>query len=306
MSVQGTSRRIIVYGFLLVIVVLVAITGTGLYRIQQLSSGLTEIVQNRNTQINLMHTMRQVARERSITLQSAMITKDPFTVDEYAMEMSAATSRYVTARAELLNKNITAAEQQLLERQHAQTVKTASSQNDIIQYLRDQEYQTAGELLFHTTLPGQRNAMALMDEFILLKQQQNIESLKSTNGEIQQTYSFMIFLSAFGVLFSIAIATLIHRRISNEIMRRQESENELRHSELRERTVRENMMDGLLTLNSHGCIVSCNKAGNIIFGYENKTLIGKSIQLLMPNVITEDSDGHMILDIDVWKKVTWE
>ncbi|MCW8975576.1 MAG: diguanylate cyclase [Sedimenticola sp.] len=302
MSVQGTSRRIIVYGFLLGIVVLVAITGTGLYRIQQLSSGLTEIVQNRNTQINLMHTMRQVARERSITLQSAMITKDPFTVDEYAMEMSAATSRYVTARAELLNKNITAAEQQLLERQHAQTVKTASSQNDIIQYLRDQEYQTAGELLFHTTLPGQRNAMALMDEFILLKQQQNIESLKSTNGEIQQTYSFMIFLSAFGVLFSIAIATLIHRRISNEIMRRQESENELRHSELRERTVRENMMDGLLTLNSHGCIVSCNKAGNIIFGYENKTLIGKSIQLLMPNVITEDSDGHMILDIDVWKK----
>ncbi|TVO72255.1 diguanylate cyclase domain-containing protein [Sedimenticola selenatireducens] len=302
MSVRGTSRRIIVYGFLLVIVVLLAITGTGLYRIQKLSSGLTEIVQNRNTQINLMHTMRQVARERSITLQSAVITKDPFTVDEYAMEMSAAASRYVTAREELLSKATTATERQLLERQHAQTVKTASSQNAIIQQLRDQEYQTAGELLFHTTLPGQRNAMAMMDEFILLKQQQNIESLKSTNQEIQQTYSFMIFLSAFGVLFSIAIATLIHRRISNEIMRREESESELRHSELRERTVRENMMDGLLTLNSHGRIVSCNKAGNMLFGYEDNTLIGKSIQLLMPNVITEDSNDHLVLDIDAWKK----
>jgi diguanylate cyclase (GGDEF)-like protein/PAS domain S-box-containing protein len=112
----------------------------------------------------------------------------------------------------------------------------------------------------------------------------------------------MIFLSAFGVLFSIAIATLIHRRISNEIMRREESESELRHSELRERTVRENMMDGLLTLNSHGRIVSCNKAGNMLFGYEDNTLIGKSIQLLMPNVITEDSDDHLVLDIDAWKK----
>ncbi len=302
MSAQGTSRRIIVYGFLLVIVVLVTITGTGLYRIQRLSSGLTEIVQNRNTQITLMHTMRQVARERSIILQSAMIIKDPFTIDEYAMEMSSSALRYVTAREELLNQDITSEERQLLERQHAQTVKTASSQNLVIQYLRDQEYEPAGKLLFQTTLPGQLKAMALMDDFILLKQQQNIENLKSTNEEIQQTYRLMIFLSVFGVLFSIAIATLIHRRISNEITRRQKSENELRHSELRERTVRENMIDGLLTLNRRGCIVSCNKAGNMIFGYEDKALIGKSIQSLMPKVINEESGDHLIFDNEEWKK----
>ncbi len=271
MSAQRTSRRIIVYGFLLVITVLVAITGTGLYRIQSLSSGLTEIVQDRNTQITMMHTMRQVARERSISLQSAMITNDPFTVDEYAMEMSTAASRYVAAREKLLAHDIPAVERQLLDRQHAQTVKTASSQNRVIQHLRDQEYQLADDLLFHTTLPGQRRAMTLMDEFILLKQQQNLDNLKSTSREIEQTYSLMIFLSTFGVLFSITIATLIHRRISNEIVRRHESENELRHSELRERTIRENMMDGLLTLNDRGIIISCNKACNLIFGYDNSS-----------------------------------
>jgi len=302
MSAQRTSRRIIVYGFLLVITVLVAITGTGLYRIQSLSSGLTEIVQDRNTQITMMHTMRQVARERSISLQSAMITNDPFTVDEYAMEMSTAASRYVAAREKLLAYDIPAVERQLLDRQHAQTVKTASSQNRVIQHLRDQEYQLADDLLFHTTLPGQRRAMALMDEFILLKQQQNLDNLKSTSREIEQTYSLMIFLSTFGVLFSITIASLIHRRISNEIARRHESENELRHSELRERTIRENMMDGLLTLNDRGIIISCNKACNLIFGYDHNILVGKSAHTLMPQVIAEDSNGYLIRDLDVWKK----
>jgi|GEM_PF-1029161 len=302
MSTQRTSRRIIVYGFLLVITVLVAITGTGLHRIQRLSSGLTEIVQDRNTQITLMHTMRQVARERSISLQSAMIANDPFTVDEYAMEMSAAASRYVTAREKLLSHDISAGERQLLDRQHAQTVKTASSQNRIIQHLRDQEYQPAGELLFHTTLPGQRSAMDLMDEFILLKQQQNLDSLKSTSREIEQTHSLMIFLGTFGVLFSIITAILIHRRISNEIARRHKSESELRHSELRERTIRENMMDGLLTLDDRGTIISCNKACNLIFGYDHNVLIGKSAHRLFPQVITEDSSGYLIRDLEVWKK----
>ena len=304
MSAQRTSRRIIVYGFLLVIAVLVAIAATGLYRIQRLSSGLTEIVQERNTQITLMHTMRQVARERSISLQSAMITKDPFGVDDYAMEMSAATVRYVRAREKLLAGDLPENEQRLLERQHSQTVKTASSQNRIIQHLRDQEYPQADELLFHTTLPGQALAMTLMDQFIVLKQQQNLDSLKSTSSEIEQTYRLMIFLSGFGVLFSVGIAILIHHRISREIARRQQSEHHLRHSELRERTIRENMMDGLLTLDARGNVLSCNKACTEIFGYTQEALTGKDANVLLPEVISGEEGEDLIRDSKVWKQRT--
>jgi len=302
MSAQRTSRRIIVYGFLLVIALLVAITATGLYRIQRLSSGLTEIVQERNTQITLMHTMRQVARERSISLQSAMITKDPFSVDDYALEMSAATVRYVRAREKLLAGDLPENERRLLERQHSQTVKTASSQNRIIQHLRDQEYPQADELLFHTTLPGQALAMSLMDQFIVLKQQQNLDSLKSTSSEIGQTHRLMIFLSGFGVLFSIGIAILIHHRISREIALRQQSENHLRHSELRERTIRENMMDGLLTLDARGSVVSCNKACTEIFGYTQEALTGKDANVLLPGVISGNEGDDLIRDRKVWKQ----
>jgi diguanylate cyclase (GGDEF)-like protein/PAS domain S-box-containing protein len=302
MSAHRTSRRVIVYGFLLVIALLVAITAIGLYRIQNLSSGLTEVVTERDVQIALMHTIRQVARERSMIVQSMMIAKDPFTIDEYAMEMSAAASRYLKAREELITHAISEKERELLQRQHSQTVKTGSSQNRIVNYLRNENYLPAADLLFYTTLPGQRRAMGMMDEFITLKRQQNLDSLKATNLEIENTYSLMLLLSAFGVLFSITIAMLIHRRISNEIERRQETESSLRHSELRERTIRENIIDGLLTLDVHGNILSCNKACKSIFGYDRSAMQGKSAHILLPHTITKAGNGDLGRQLEVWGK----
>ncbi|MFO7593128.1 MAG: diguanylate cyclase [Pseudomonadota bacterium] len=302
MSAHRTSRRIIVYGFLLVVAVLLAITGAGLYRIHNLSSGLTEVIQERDVQIDLMHTIQKVARERSILLQSMMISRDPFLIDDYAMDMSAEAARYIAAREELLTHAIAEEELRLLERQHAQSVETATSQNTIINHLRNEEHEPAAELLFYTTLPGQRRAMAMMDEFISLKRQQNLEILKATDLKIQHTYSLMLLLSGLGVLFSIAIAMLINHRISNEINRRLETESDLRHSELRERTIRENIIDGLLTLDIQGNILSCNKAGEAIFGYDQQSLIGKNAHKLMPQAISNPGDGDLSRHLEIWEK----
>lgn len=302
MYAHRASRRIIVYGFVLVIAVLVAITGTGLYRIQNLSSDLTRVIKERNVKVALMHTMRQVARERSLLLQSMLISKDPFVVDGFAMEMSAATTRYTEARARLLEYTMTPDERQFVESQHAQSVQTASAQNRIIDYLRGEEYEPAAALLFDIVLPGQRRAMGMMDEFISINRQKNLNNLAATNAAISRTHNIMLLLSGFGVLFSIAIALLIHRRISNEIDLRLERENALRHSELRERTIRENIIDGLLTLDARGRILSCNKACKTIFGYEHGSLLGRTVNMLMPRVLGEERNADLSRHLKVWEK----
>ncbi|MCW8829462.1 MAG: diguanylate cyclase [Gammaproteobacteria bacterium] len=302
MSAHRASRRIVVYGFLLVIALLVAITGTGLYRIQNLSEDLTEVIQARNGQIALMHTMRGVARERSILLQSMMITDDPFIRDELAIEMSAAAAHYIVAREELLTHDIPAGERRLLEQQHSQTQQTATAQNRIAEYLRDEEYAPAKELLFNIALPGQRRAMAMMDEFININRQKNLDSLNATDRAIKQTYKLMFLLGALGVLFSLIIAQIIHRRISNEITLRLEREAELRHNELRERTIRENIIDGLITLDAGGRILTCNNACKTIFGYEHVNLLGKTVNILLPQVLGSEPNSDLSRHLKVWEK----
>jgi len=302
MSAHRSSRRIIVYGFMLVVTVLVAITGIGLYRINNLSYDLTEIVKERDVQIALMHAMRHAARERSMILQSMMIIEDPFIIDDYAMQMSTEAADYVNAREKLLSHKLSKEERKLLDAQHKQTVKTGTSQNRIINNLRNEHYKEAAKTLFYTTLPGQRHAMSMMDKFIALKRQQNIDSLKSTNEGIRNTYRQMLLLGVLGLLFSTLIALIIHRRISNEIDRRLESENYLRQSELRERTIRENIIDGLLTLDQRGNILSCNKACKKIFGYERSSMEGRNAHILMPQAIANVTNGDLSRHLEVWEK----
>lgn len=302
MSERKASRRGIIYAFLLVIGIMLAITSVGLSRIQNLSTDLERIVQEHDVQIALMHSMRTAARERSIILQSMMIINDPFTIDDYAMQMSSLASQYLQAREALLQHRLSVRERQLLEEQHRQTIKTGSSQNQVIDYIRNENYLSAATLLLEITLPGQRRAMGMMDTFIALKREQNLDNLNATSAYIGKTYRLMILLGGLGVLFSIGVASLLNRRIDREIELRQGSEQELRHSELRERTIRENMIDGVLTLDARGTILSCNKAGLHIFGYQRHELLSHSAQILMPEAIIEQNRGDLGRHLELWER----
>jgi diguanylate cyclase (GGDEF)-like protein/PAS domain S-box-containing protein len=302
MSDRRASRLIIFYAFFLVIAIMMAITSLGLSRIHNLSTDLENVVHEHDVQIALMHTMRHVARERSILLQSMMILQDPFVVDEYAMKMGEAAGLYMTARTRLLAHRLTTEERELLERQQKQTNATATAQAQAIEYVRNGEYAAAATLLINTTLPGQRRAMEMMDEFIYLKRRQNLASLNATSKTIEQTYSLMVLLGIFGVLFSIGVAYSVSRRIIREIELRKNSENELRHSELRERTIRENIIDGVLTLDARGTILSCNKACKQIFGYQHHELMHRSAHILMPAAIIDASKDDLGRHLEQWEK----
>lgn len=280
-------RRVIISAFLLVIVIMVAITATGLLRIKYVSGDLERIVRERDVQIALMNRMRTAARERALILQSMMIVKDPFIIDDYAMQMSKMAFQYIQARKKLLRHPLSPEERKLLDEQHRQTVKTGDSQTRIIDDIRNEEYPPATAQLLYTTLPGMRHSMAMMDQFITIKRQQNLADLNATSRTIKQTYRIMIVLGILGVLFSIGVAGFVSRRINREIMRRRSSENELRHSELRERTIRENIIDGVLTLNAKGLILTCNKACTKMFGYEREAMVGQSASILIPTPVHE-------------------
>ncbi len=124
------------------------------------------------------------------------------------------------------------------------------------------------------------------------------EHLQQALTSIEQTYNVMFLLGGFGILFSITIAMLIHSRISREIQLRLETEQELRDSELRERTIRENIIDGVLTLDANGTILSCNKACQTIFGYVPARMLDQSAEMLLPYAFNDGLSRHL----ERWQK----
>jgi PAS domain S-box-containing protein len=64
-------------------------------------------------------------------------------------------------------------------------------------------------------------------------------------------------------------------------------------SEERARAVLDTAADGILTIDEHGLIESCNPAALRIFGYSAGELIGRNVNLLMPSPYREEHNGYL-------------
>lgn len=68
---------------------------------------------------------------------------------------------------------------------------------------------------------------------------------------------------------------------------------ELDVSEKRQRSIVENMVDGLITIDEKGLIQSFNSAAVKLFGYQASEVIGLNIKILMPEPYQSEHDGYL-------------
>ena len=62
---------------------------------------------------------------------------------------------------------------------------------------------------------------------------------------------------------------------------------------VRYQSVVDNVVDGIITIDEHGTIESFNPAAARIFGYDSSEVIGKPVQVLMPEPQASEHDGHV-------------
>ncbi len=299
---NGRPQAVVVYAILLVVGIMLTISATGFSRIHLLSGDLEHIVQQQSHQTALVQRMRQMAQERSLNLQAMLLAQDPFLVDDYAQRMAQNASDYIAARDALLSLEVTERERELLDQQHRQTNNTASLQMEVVALLREEAYAQAAALLRDQALPSQRRAIGMMDEFIANKRRQNLATLESTARTIRQTYLLMLLLSLIGIISSLAIALRVSGRINNEILQREQTEKALRKRELHERTIRENIIDGVLTLNEDGTILSCNRACSKIFGHSIEAMEGQSAAMLIPGFVHNHDGNELGAHLRHWEQ----
>ena len=72
-----------------------------------------------------------------------------------------------------------------------------------------------------------------------------------------------------------------------------ERTKKLEYSERRQRSIVDNIADGLITMDGQGVIESFNKAATIIFAYDHHEVIGKNIKMLMPEPHRSQHDNYL-------------
>lgn len=82
-------------------------------------------------------------------------------------------------------------------------------------------------------------------------------------------------------------------KMAREKVQQQITEQQLRESEARARSILETTVDAIITINTRGNIKSFNKTAEKLFGYSSKEVIGENVKILMPDPYKSEHDDYM-------------
>jgi len=102
---------------------------------------------------------------------------------------------------------------------------------------------------------------------------------------------------ALMIMAMVGGATFYGHRLAQEIKRdaqeRFDTVNKMEKSETRLRAVLDTAVDGIITINTKGIVLSFNPAAERLFGYTASQVVGQNVKMLMPEQYSRDHDQYI-------------
>lgn len=149
---------------MLLLLLLVTLIGLGHMRSQ--NQQLQHMVDVRNVKTDIIVNMRNIARERSLTLYQVAIERDLFNTDEGIIRMSVLAGQFLGLRDQMRGMDISAQEKQDLDAIMNIVLFSVDQQNEVIALLLEEDYEAANQILKTRAIPAQETLLRAYDDWV--------------------------------------------------------------------------------------------------------------------------------------------
>jgi len=206
----------VILGFLIIILLMVALTGIGLLRIATLNRHMEQIVTNNNVKTDLVHSMKDALRERTIITHLISLLKDPFAQNEEYLNFNDQGVAFSTARAALEGMPQSAEEKAVLARMHAVTAKNQPVVIRAVDLAMSGKTADARRLIETEIMDAQKALSVDLNQLLELQKRETGNAVTEAQQAYENTRLLMLILGAAAAGLSLAIAFVVIRNANKQ------------------------------------------------------------------------------------------
>ncbi len=254
------TRRRLYSSFTALVILFILPISIGLMLLQRAEKNISTIVNEHNVKMELVASMVNDARARSLLLFEMMNNRDPFERDEIFQRIRAHGASFAYARSKMLDMKLTRMELSLMQQQARLSGIAVPLQRQAIDMSVEEHLTDAMQLLITKAVPAQNNVMKV------LAQLQDLQHLAARNiaqlnqHELQNAYYIISVLGSLTLLTGILIAIYVTRysaRTEHHLFLEKELAQITLHS----------IADAIITTDEHGNIKHMNQNAEKLTGW---------------------------------------
>ena len=277
-------KSIVKMGFALLFILMILLASIGLSQMAQNNSRMEHVLNEQNTKTALLSSMRNVARDRSILLFTAITLIDPFERDNAISRFRQLGNHFISLRMQFEVAGLNAKEMAEFSRILKTTSATAASQEKVADLISNNNLPEAQRILVEIAIPAQNRVIAAYDQFLSVQTKKAKDSIDAVNKANNDTYLIMLIL----VAVALALGSVVSMFVIRQIARIEAALFE--EKELAEITLH-SVAEGIITTDEKGNVTYLNPVAEQLTGWQADKVKDKNIDAIY-NIINETTKLH--------------
>ncbi|MHB1144011.1 MAG: EAL domain-containing protein [Thiobacillus sp.] len=268
------SKGSLVWAFSTMLFLIVALILLSLSRMTALNAHLDTIVNEHIAKTDLIVTMRNAARDRSLALHRMAVMPDPFDREQEFMRFSQLASEFLEARATLSAMRLSEKEHATLDRLAEHTGASGVLQNKAIEQIQDENFLEANTLLVRQVVPAQDRVIDELSNLLTLAREASKNAVMAADRAYRLTHGLMIALGIVATGLGVLIARAVTRRTER-------IESALADEKTRAEVTLHSIGEAVITMDVEGRVDRLNKIAQEMTGWNEQEAHGMLLDEVM-------------------------